>query len=84
MVVIFSKGEIYRKKLLSTGILPKCKICGTSYGYIDAHHIDGNHNNHEIDNLIFLCRKCHYNKAHTIIRDSKGKFLKQITNDLNL
>jgi 5-methylcytosine-specific restriction endonuclease McrA len=36
----------------------KCK-----YQYLEIHHIDGNHNNNNLDNLITLCRRCH-REAH--------------------
>jgi hypothetical protein len=36
----------------------KCEICGKD-GRLDVHHIDGNHQNNELNNLIVLCRSCH-------------------------
>ena len=35
----------------------KCEICGEPA--ILVHHIDGNKANHNLDNLIALCRQCH-------------------------
>lgn len=67
------KGETYRKILLATGREPICKICG-SKEKLHVHHIDGNHKNNDIDNLVWLCSDCHMNKAHQYKRDEKGKF----------
>ncbi|NLV18380.1 MAG: hypothetical protein GXY51_02695 [Bacteroidetes bacterium] len=35
----------------------KCEICGEPAMIV--HHIDGNKNNHELNNLLAVCRKCH-------------------------
>ena len=37
----------------------KCAWCGETKGQIDVHHIDCNHRNQNIDNLIVLCAPCH-------------------------
>ena len=36
----------------------ECEICGSTQN-LDIHHIDGNYQNNELDNLICLCRSCH-------------------------
>lgn len=52
-------------KLLKEGVKEyKCEKCGISEWFgqripIELHHIDGNHNNNSLDNLIFLCPNCH-------------------------
>lgn len=48
---------------------------------IDVHHIDGNHNNNEITNLIPCSRSEHkkYHKSSIVERDNKGKIIKTIT-----
>ena len=66
-------GEKYRKILLATGKDPVCKICG-SRDKLHVHHIDGNHKNNEINNLVWLCVRCHNNKAHSYKRNEKGQF----------
>lgn len=35
-----------------------CRICGYSR-VVDNHHLDGNHDNNEKDNLLDLCPNCH-------------------------
>lgn len=37
----------------------KCEICGTKDKKLDIHHIDGNWQNNNLDNLMCLCRSCH-------------------------
>jgi len=40
----------------------KCRLCGTeriTKGWLVIHHIDGSKNNHDLDNLITLCKSCH-------------------------
>ena len=37
----------------------KCLKCGVTKGQIDVHHIDGNHKNNKINNLIVYCASCH-------------------------
>ena len=68
------KGEIYRKKLLASGIPARCSICG-SVGNIHVHHKDGNRRHNDLKNLIFACVKCHNTKLHTYQRDSLGRFI---------
>lgn len=42
----------------------KCAICGCDdLDMLEVHHIDHNHENNEIDNLIFLCAN-HHAKVH--------------------
>lgn len=38
--------------------------CGAVFGG-DVHHIDGNHKNNDLANLIRLCRGCHLRKHRT-------------------
>jgi len=40
----------------------RCEICG-AMGRLDTHHKDGSKDNHAMDNLQVLCRKCH-KKVH--------------------
>ena len=55
-------GEfIYRNNLIKTGIEQVCKRCGNSdRRVLDAHHLDKNRRNNKIENLIWLCKNCHY------------------------
>ena len=36
----------------------KCQRCG--YAFLEIHHIDGNRWNNDPNNLVTLCRKCHF------------------------
>lgn len=40
----------------------KCEICKKKAHHI--HHLDKSTNNHDLDNLIVVCAKCHYHKFH--------------------
>lgn len=48
---------------------------------IDVHHLDGNHDNNEISNLIPCTRSEHkkYHKSVILERDYKGRIVKQLT-----
>jgi len=37
----------------------ECPRCGTTEGWFDVHHLDGNHGNGSLSNLVALCRDCH-------------------------
>jgi 5-methylcytosine-specific restriction endonuclease McrA len=69
------KGETYRRIALAN--LPhKCALCGeTDLRRLDVHHKDGNRKNNSIDNLVFLCKKCHITKAHKYHRNERGIFI---------
>lgn len=75
------KGEPYRRILLASGIECKCVMCGT-VERLSVHHIDGNHKNNDIKNLVWLCYSCHNNIAHNYERDSQGRFLGSTINTL--
>lgn len=68
------KGEIYRKILLASGRKQVCEICETAEN-LQVHHRDKNHYNNNIDNLAWLCSKCHNTIAHKHLRDSQGRFI---------
>jgi len=54
-------------KLIKSGLKSdRCELCGWDkkpdgaiYSPCELHHIDGNHHNHSLDNLIILCPNCH-------------------------
>lgn len=56
----------YREKCLSQKI-NACYACGDTDSDLVVHHMDGDHNNHDLDNLIPMCESCH-SRLHT----SKG------------
>lgn len=37
----------------------KCNICGKDSGRLCVHHMDGNHENNDPNNLCWLCNSCH-------------------------
>lgn len=49
----------FRARLSKYQDVNKCSLCGTSEKKIDIHHIDENHENYLITNLIPLCVHCH-------------------------
>lgn len=53
----------YREKCLSQKI-NACSVCGTNDSKLVVHHIDGDPNNHDLDNLTPMCKSCH-SKLHT-------------------
>lgn len=46
----------------------KCSGCGCTEGLLHVHHVDGNHDNNNIDNLVVLCISCH-GKIHDRLRN---------------
>ena len=66
----------YRKILWAAGVEKKCAMCGSTEN-IHVHHIDKNHSNNNIENLMYLCAKCHNNIAHKRERGTDGRFLKK-------
>lgn len=73
------KGDIYRKILLASGRKQVCVNCGETEN-LYVHHIDGNHNNNIIENLVWVCPRCHNTILHENIRGSKGRFEKRCLN----
>ena len=55
-------GEyIYPRIMAKNKIAPICKNCGiNNKKVLIIHHIDHNRKNNSIENLIWLCRNCHY------------------------
>jgi len=37
-----------------------CYICGINFPHLNLHHIDNNHNNNSLKNLVKLCPNCHW------------------------
>lgn len=64
---------LYKGILIANGIEPVCKLCGAIKN-IHVHHIDGNRKNNDINNLVWLCTKCHYTVAHKYERDDLGRY----------
>lgn len=55
-------GEFtYYRVMKESNISPKCKLCGIDdKRVLIIHHKDCNRKNYNIENLIWLCRNCHY------------------------
>ena len=70
--------HIRRKILTRDGY--KCQNCG--HDYLDIHYMDGNVENRNLENLMVLCRQCHY-KLHQKEKLRKIKpVLENLLNDL--
>lgn len=67
-------GEKYRKMLLASGRRQECEVCKTTSN-LCVHHIDGDHNNNVLDNLMWVCYKCHNSIKHPHERDENGRFV---------
>ena len=67
------KGERYRKILLASGRKQECEVCKTT-DKLSVHHIDKNHKNNALDNLTWVCYKCHNVVKHPHPRDERGRF----------
>jgi hypothetical protein len=51
----------YRNNLLKSDVERKCKMCGTEdKRLLIVHHLDHNRKNPKVENLVWLCRNCHY------------------------
>ncbi len=59
-------GRYTHKNILTKSNAPKvCLLCKSEDARIMAvHHIDGNHINNQIENLIWLCHNCHFLSHH--------------------
>jgi hypothetical protein len=54
-------------------ICEKCNNVIIGYKKIQCHHIDGDHKNNKLENLMILCPKCHFPETN-VPRDNKGRF----------
>lgn len=51
----------YRNIMKRAGIVATCRLCNsTDQRVIIVHHKDKNRLNNELENLVWLCRNCHY------------------------
>lgn len=64
----------YRGIMLLHTDSPSCKYCGKADG-LHVHHKDGNRCNNSLDNLEWVCARCHNTKAHRYLRDEHGRFV---------
>lgn len=71
------KGHVYRRILLANNIKPVCAFCGKTDG-LHVHHKDGNRSHNAVENLVWVCVKCHNTKAHAYLRNESGQFIGSI------
>lgn len=64
----------YVRVLIDNGVEKKCFFCGLK-GRLHVHHKDGNHNNNDLENLMWVCAKCHNTKAHHYSRNELGRYI---------
>lgn len=51
----------YRKFMLENSINPSCRLCNNNDERIlVVHHLDRARTNNQINNLVWVCRNCHY------------------------
>ena len=56
------KSEFSRvRKFIISAFDYRCQICGKESTILHVHHIDHNHNNNDIYNMLPLCKTCHIN-----------------------
>ncbi len=69
----FINGNSSYKSILNRHkILKICAFCGTKDARIlVVHHIDKNHQNNELKNLIWLCHNCHFLVHHDNVEEQK-------------
>lgn len=69
---IWIEKQIGNKEYINCELCDKCiRTKGTGKNCMMIHHIDGNHDNHIPENLMFVCPRCHNFKCH----DGKKKIL---------
>lgn len=62
----------YRNILVRNGKQPVCVLCkNTDERVLNAHHIDHQRSNNNIENLVWLCLNCHYLVHHDRELDEK-------------
>lgn len=66
-------GHTYRRILLASGAPAVCAFCGKASG-LHVHHKDGDRTHNTVDNLIWVCARCHNTRAHDYSRNEKGQF----------
>ena len=61
-------GVIYRRMLLASGRKQECEVCKATDS-LHVHHIDGDHSHNVLENLTWVCVKCHNLIKHPCERD---------------
>ncbi len=55
----------------------RCVLCGYTK-IVSVHHIDENHKNNHIDNLVPLCMNCHEEIHHTLYKEETRQKLFEV------
>ena len=61
----YVRSSTLLKKIIDEGLKPwKCECCGNSDWLgekipLELHHLDGNHSNNDLENIVLLCPNCH-------------------------
>lgn len=56
----------------------ECELCGSRIN-LDIHHIDGNWQNNNLDNLMCLCRSCHTKYERNKNKTNNGLHIRKLT-----
>ena len=68
----------YRRIIIEERVpIFKCHICNSTKK-LEIHHVDGNRDNNQIENLIFVCRTCHMKlDGRMSNRNELGQFIQK-------
>jgi len=68
------QARIISRDILLASRRPKvCHTCGKQRRKLECHHIDGDVYNYSLDNLIWLCRRCHNHSHSRLTKESVYK-----------
>ena len=70
------KNKPYNKSYTKKKTCEACGFTGLHLCQLDIDHIDGDHNNNELDNLQTLCSNCHRLKTFIQLHDPEASCLK--------
>jgi hypothetical protein len=62
----------------------KCMTCGAENVILNASRLDGDKNNHDMDNLIMLCSKCMGGKASSKYKRMYGSTLNELCHEFGV
>lgn len=65
----YKKWDKYRSSLKKD----HCEVCGKVHRRLECHHIDGDHENNELENLITVCPSCHKKLHYRMGRTTMGQ-----------
>lgn len=72
--------------VIKSDLIKECQVCFRNFFNLNIHHINGNHDENRINNLINVCDDCHasiHNKINkrrirTYLNDSDDEIIKKI------